>query len=136
MNEEATVRANIELWAKQYNDHDAAGLAAWYTQECVYLTPTGLALVGPDQIHQYFKASFERSPKIGIVVQIEQFRMDKPDLAVARGTFEVTNLVDPKGKPLPIKGPWVSTFVMREGRWIPLTHASAITLEAYAPVHA
>jgi uncharacterized protein (TIGR02246 family) len=136
MTDETTLRKNIEMWAQQYNDHDAAALAAWYTKDCVYITPTGLALVGPEQIHHYFDTSFKRSPGVGITVRIDELRMDRPDLAVARGTFEVTNVVDPAGKPLPMKGPWVSTFLMEEGRWVPLTHASAITLPSYAPAQA
>jgi uncharacterized protein (TIGR02246 family) len=135
MNDEATIRKNIELWAEQYNNHDAVALAAWYTTDCVYITPTGMALLGPKQILEYFQASFKRAPAMKIAVRVEHFGMDKPDLAIARGTFEVANVVDPNGKPLPMKGPWVSTFVMRDGRWIPLVHASAIALEAYVSVH-
>lgn len=135
MNDEATFRKNIELWAQQYNQHDAAALAAWYTKDCVYLTPTGLALVGPDQIRQYFQSSFEQSPLVAIAIQIEQFITDKPDLVVARGTFEVTNLLDPTGTPVPMKGPWVATFARRDERWIPLTHAAAMAIEAFVPAH-
>lgn len=136
MNDETLIRKNIDVWLQQYNDHDAAGLAAWYTKDCVYITPTGMALVGPAEIHQYFQESFKRSPAVGIKAQVEEFRMEKPDLAIARGTFEVTGMQDPNGKPMPIKGPWVTTFLMQEGRWVPLTHASAVTLETYVPVRA
>ena len=136
MNHDATIRPNIELWVQQYNNHDAPGLAAWYTKDCVYITPTGLALVGPDQIREYFDASFKRSPRAVIAVEIAELKTDRPDMAVARGTFDITNLVDPSGKPLAVHGPWVTTFVMQEGRWIPLVHASAMTLPAYVPAHA
>ncbi len=135
MNIEATIRKNIELWAQQYNDHDAASLAGWYTNDSVYITPTGLGLVGPEQIHAYFDASFKRAPKARIAVEIGPVQLMKPDLAIANGTFEITNAVDPTGKPVPIKGPWVSTFVMQQERWIPIAHASAITLQAYVPAH-
>ena len=134
MNDEATLRRNIEVWVAQYRDHDAAALAAWYTKDSVYITPTGLMLVGPEQVRQYFDASFKRSPAMGIEVKVDEIRVEKPGLAIGRGTFEVTKAVDPTGKPLPLKGPWVTTFVMRGERWIPLTHASAITVEAYVPV--
>lgn len=136
MDHEATIRQSIDLWAQQYNGHDAAGLAGWYTNECVYITPTGMALVGTQQIHAYFDASFKRAPEGRIAVEIGTVTSMKPDLVVATGTFEITNAVDPAGKPLPIKGPWVSTFLMQEGRWIPIVHASAITLPAYAAAHA
>lgn len=135
MDHEATIRQNIELWAQQYNSHDAAGLAAWYTEESVYITPTGMALLGPKQVHDYFEASFKRSPAVAIAVQTAEVHPVRPDMLVGRGTFEIFNLVDPAGKPLPIKGPWVSTFVLQEGRWMAMAHASAMTLPAYVPAH-
>lgn len=136
MNDEATIRKNIDLWMQQYNNHDATGLASWYTKDSVYIAPTGVALIGPDQIRQYFEASFKRSPKAEVSVRVEQIRIDRPDLAIGRGAFELTNIVDPNGKTLSVKGPWVTSFVMQTGRWIPLTHASTITLEGYAPLRA
>ncbi len=102
----------------------------------MYITPTGMVLLGPDQIRQYFQASFKRAPEARIKVQTGQVKTIRPDLVVGVGTMELDNLIDPAGKPLHFKGAWVSTFAMQGERWIPIAHASAITLDAYAPAHA
>jgi uncharacterized protein (TIGR02246 family) len=136
MNDEALIRHNIEQWVEEYNRHDAAALAERYAEDSMYITPTGVMLAGPRQIRDYMEASFKRSPSIEIKVQIDQVKTDGPNLAVGRGLFELTNALDPAGKPLPMKGPWLSTFLRRGDRWIPITQAAALTLETYVPVNA
>ncbi len=126
--DEALIRKNIELWGQQFNKRDAAALAKWYPQDSVYVTPTGLKLSGPAEIQTYFEHSFQESPKSQIAIQITRIRMVKPDLAVGEGTFEITNLTTTDGKPIPMKGPWVSTFFMQGGQWAPLAHAAAMTM--------
>ncbi|MBP1635741.1 MAG: hypothetical protein H6Q10_2315 [Acidobacteria bacterium] len=126
--DEATIRKNVDMWVQQYNTHDAAGLAKWYKADSVYLAPGGEIFIGPDAVQKYFEHSFQQSPKSQIAVQLTQLKFVRPDLAVGHGTFEVTNLVMKDGTPLPMKGPWVTTFVKQDGQWAPLAHGASMML--------
>jgi len=126
--DEALIRKNIEQWGQQFNARDAAALAKWYPQNSVYVTPTGLKLTGPAEIQTYFEHSFQQSPKSRIAIQVARIWMVKPDLALGEGTFEITDLTAPDGKPIPMKGPWVTTFFMQGGQWAPLAHAAAMAM--------
>lgn len=126
--DEATIRKNIELWVQQYNKHDAAALAKWYRKTAVYVTPTGEMFLGPEQIQQYFEKGFQQSAKEQISVQVTALRVEKPDLMVGYGTFEVTGIERPGGMTHPMKGPWVATFVKEGAEWFPLTHAASMQM--------
>lgn len=127
--DEATLRKNIELWVQQYNKQDAAALGKWYQKTSVYLTPTGEMLLGPEQILKYFEHSFQEAPKGQIAVQVTALKVEKPDLMVGYGTYEITGMQGPEGMGMPMKGPWVATFAKEAGgAWFPLTHAASMQM--------
>jgi uncharacterized protein (TIGR02246 family) len=127
--DEAAIRKNIELWVQSYNKHDAGPIAKMYTQNAVYLAPTGEMYTGPSGIQKYLEESWKQSPKVQIKVETKQIRGLKPDVAFGHGTYEITNAMGPDGKPMTMKGPWVATFTMQGEQWVAVTHAATTMLK-------
>lgn len=48
-----------------------------------------------------------------------------PDIAVNEGTYEVSGVMTPDGKPAPpIKGAYVNTIVKKNGSWVIASNAT------------
>lgn len=112
-------------WAAAFAKGDAKALAALYTENAVRVTPEGVA-VGRDAILKEFAASVA-GPWKGATIKITpgQTRTVAPDIAAGEGTYEVTGLRGPDGKPAPpLKGHYLNTMVKKGGAWLLASNAA------------
>ena len=69
-----------------YNAHDAAKLAALWSESAVYVLPdTGESIVGREAIQKMFGEMFEKSPAAHLTVETESIRFVSPDVALESG---------------------------------------------------
>jgi uncharacterized protein (TIGR02246 family) len=125
--DDSALRANIAQWGEAYNRHDAAAVAKWYAPDAVYISPAGRVVMGSAEIQKYHEEGWKKSPTAQITIATTRVILIKPDVAMAYGTFETSGAMGPDGKPVVAKGPWVATYVMREGQWRVLTHTAAFS---------
>jgi uncharacterized protein (TIGR02246 family) len=107
-------------WAATFARGDAKGLAGYYTENAVRVTPQAGAVVGRAAIEKEFAGNFAgpwKGTKIKIVVGATQ--AVGTDIAVNEGTYEVTGIMGPDGKPVPpLKGHYLNTIVKKNGAWM------------------
>jgi len=103
---EADAQAHLATWLEAANAGDAAGVAASYTEDAVYLDPWGSVHQGRAAIQEYFRQSLARSTDWeatfdGLVIQ--------GDLVAGYGTWSATP-VAPEGAAA-IGGRWQAVTV-------------------------
>ncbi len=115
-------------WAAAFARADVKGLASLYTENAIRITPEGGRVVGRDAIGKEFAANFAGPWKgAKIKIQIGAVETVGPDIAVGEGTYEVTGVTGPDGKPVPpIKGSYVNTMVKKNGAWVLASNAAVL----------
>lgn len=115
-------------WAAAFAKADVKALASLYTDNAVRITPEGGRVVGRDAISKEFATNFA-GPWKGATIKIEIGSVQPvgPDIAVGEGTYEVTGVTGPDGKPVPpIKGSYVNTMVKKGGAWVLASNAAVL----------
>lgn len=115
-------------WAAAFSRADVKALANLYTENAIRITPEGGKVVGREAIGKEFAANFAGPWKgATIKIQIGAVETVAPDIAVGEGTYEVSGVKGPDGKPVPpLKGSYINTMVKRNGAWVLASNAAVL----------
>jgi uncharacterized protein (TIGR02246 family) len=115
-------------WAATFAKADAKGLANFYTENSVRVSPEGGTVVGRAAIEKEFATNFA-GPWKGTTIKITVGKVESlgPDTGVAEGTYEVMGIKMPDGKMAPpIKGSYLNTVVKKNGSWMLASNAAVL----------
>jgi uncharacterized protein (TIGR02246 family) len=106
----AEVEADFEAlraeWQSLANADDAAGVAAFYTEDAVFVDTYGNVYSGREAIQAYFEGSFPTGSDLAIETAET---VVEGDMAVGRGTFSQT-VQGPEGE-LRLNGMWMTASI-------------------------
>lgn len=113
-------------WAAAFAKGDAKTLAGFYTETAVRVSPEGGKVVGRSAIEKEFVSNFAGPWKgARITINVGNTQAVGADTAVNEGTYEVTGVQMPDGKPAPaIAGRYLNTLVKKNGAWILASNAA------------
>ena len=113
-------------WAAAFAKGDAKGLAGFYTENAVRVTPEGGIVVGRAAIEKEFAAAIAGPWKgAKIAIHVGSIQHLAADSAVNDGTYEVTG-TGPDGKPMTQKGSYLNTIVKKGGAWVIAGNAAVL----------
>lgn len=110
---EAEVRALTRAVTKSYNEADAKGLAALFTEDATLIGSDGEEVRGRSAIFEQYSAAFGNGPTAKLEGKIKVVRLPTPDVATVGGEFRLT---DEAGTTV-AGGSFDLLAVRREGRW-------------------
>lgn len=115
-------------WAAAFAKGDAKALAGFYTENAIRVTPEGGKAVGRSAIEKEFASNFAGAWKgARITISVGNTQPLGADIAVNEGTYEVTGIVMPNGKPAPpVKGNYLNTIVKKNGAWMLASNAASV----------
>ena len=115
-------------WTTAFARADAKSLASLYTENAVRITPEGGKVLGRSAIEKEFASNFAGPWKgAKIMINVGSTAPVGPDIAVNEGTYEVTGVTTPDGKPAPpIKGSYINTIVKKNGAWALASNAAVL----------
>lgn len=94
--EVAAVRKQIESLTQAFNKHDAAAVAAHWTEQGEFITPAGEVLQGREAILEAYQKYFENNKEAKLDVGVPAVELHSPSVASERG---VARVVSPEGEP-------------------------------------
>jgi uncharacterized protein (TIGR02246 family) len=108
------VRAALKSFAQAFNKHDAAAVAAAWTEDAVYTDPAGGAeLIGRAQIQEWYAQLFKDCPQAALKAEIMDTEFAGDAKIFVRGTAEVTG-----GEGEPERSSFVAALVKQGDRWL------------------
>lgn len=110
---EAEVRSLLSSVTKAYNQADAKGLAARFTDDAVLIDSDGEEVRGRDSIGQHYAKAFGNGPTCKISGEVQAVHFLSPDVASVAGQFQ---LQDEEGAALS-SGLYNLIAVRKEGQW-------------------
>lgn len=112
-------------WAAAFARGDAKALAAFYTENAVRVSPEGNS-VGRSAIEKEFVSNFAGPWKgAKITINVGSVQPVTADIAVNEGSYEVSGLKTPDGKPAPpVMGKYLNTIVKKNGAWVLASNAA------------
>jgi uncharacterized protein (TIGR02246 family) len=115
-------------WAAAFAKADAKTLASLYTENGIRITPEGGKVIGRAAIEKEFTTNFAGPWKgAKIKINVGSTAAVSPDVAVNEGTYEVTGVTLPDGKPAPpITGSYINTIVKKGGAWVLASNAAVL----------
>jgi uncharacterized protein (TIGR02246 family) len=121
-------------WTAAFAKGDAKALAGLYTENAVRVTPEGGRVVGRNAIEQEFVSNFAGPWKgARITISVGAIQAVSAEVAVNEGSFEVSGLHTPDGKPAPpVKGHYLNTIVKKGGAWMLASNAAVAPAAAPA----
>jgi uncharacterized protein (TIGR02246 family) len=112
--DEATIRANAAKYVESYNRRDSKTMASMWSPEAVYIDDeTGEKAVGHDAIAKQLDYEFAGAEDAKLTIQIGSIDFVSPNVAVEKGTAEVTY-----GKRPAEKSDYTAVHVRRDGKWL------------------
>jgi uncharacterized protein (TIGR02246 family) len=113
-------------WTAAFARADAKTLASFYTENAVRITPEAGKAVGRAALEKEFATNFAGAWKgATIKINVGATQTVGPDIAVNEGTYEVSGVTMPDGKPAPpIKGSYLNTIVKKNGAWVIASNAA------------
>lgn len=120
----------IAAWEKAYNNGDAAGVAAIYSEDAILMPPNSPALKGREAIDRYMRAGMAQGPSL-ISIKTEE-SSTHGDTGVRRGTYRVTTK---EGQELEA-GKYLEIWKKNDGKWqlrLDIWNADAPAAETPAP---
>jgi len=112
-------------WAAAFAKADAKALAAFYTENAVRVSVEAGKAVGRSAIEKEFVANFAGPWKgAKITINVGPVRPVGADIAVNEGTYEVTGITGPDGKPAKLAGSYLNTIVKKGGAWMLASNAA------------
>jgi uncharacterized protein (TIGR02246 family) len=115
-------------WTAAFARADAKALASLYTENGIRITPEGGKVLGRSAIEKEFASNFAGPWKgAKIKINVGSIAPVSPDIAVNEGTYEVTGVTAPDGKPVPpLKGSYINTIVKKNGAWVLASNAAVL----------
>jgi uncharacterized protein (TIGR02246 family) len=110
---EVEIRNLLKAMTNAYNQADAKGLAAVFTDDAVLFDPEGEEVRGRDAIGQHYGEAFDIGPTCKIVEEVEEVHYLSPDVASVIGHF---HLDDEKGTAL-FSGRYSLIAVRKQNQW-------------------
>lgn len=111
---ETAIRKAVASYAKAFNAHDAAALAAHWAAEGVHVVKeTGERTHGREAIEKDFATLFQDSPEAALGVKIDGIRFIKPDVATVEGVARVAIAEDG-----PSDTAFTAIFLKEDGNWL------------------
>ena len=112
--DEATIRANAAKYVELYNRRDSKSMAAMWSPDAVYINDeTGEKAVGPEAIAKQLDYEFAGAEDAKLSINIDSVDFVSPNVAVEKGTAEVTYGKLPKEK-----SDYTAVHVKRDGKWL------------------
>jgi uncharacterized protein (TIGR02246 family) len=112
--DEAVIRANADKYVEAYNRRDSKSMAAMWSPEAVYMDPTtGEGVVGREAIAKQFDYAFAGAEDAKLAVAIESIEFVSPNVAIEKGTADVTYTDFPAEKTN-----YTAVHVKRDGQWL------------------
>jgi uncharacterized protein (TIGR02246 family) len=110
------VRALTDQFIAAWNKHDAAALAAIWTENGDYAEPDGRTVFGRADIQKLFTlehGSVFKNSELNLVV--ERVKSVGDDVAIADGTYELFKATDPAGRPIGIRTGYFTNVLVKQG---------------------
>jgi uncharacterized protein (TIGR02246 family) len=112
--DEATIRANAAKYVEAHNRRDSKTMASMWSPEAVYIDEqTGEKAVGHDAIARQLDHEFAGADDAKLTIHIDSIDFLSPNVAVEKGTAEVTY-----GKRPAEKSEYTAVHVKRDGKWL------------------
>jgi uncharacterized protein (TIGR02246 family) len=112
--DEAAIRALGEKYVEAYNRRDSKLMADMWSPEAVYMDPnTGEGIVGREAIARQFDYAFAGAEDAKLAINIESIAFVSPNVAIEKGTAEVTYTDFPAEKT-----DYTAVHVKRDGQWL------------------
>jgi uncharacterized protein (TIGR02246 family) len=112
--DEATIRANAGKYVEAYNRRDSKTMASMWSPEAVYTdSTTGEGVVGRDEIAKQLDHAFAGAEDAKLKVTIDSIDFVSPNVAIEKGTAEVTYAKSPTEKT-----EYTAVHVKRDGKWL------------------
>ncbi|MBX7166049.1 MAG: nuclear transport factor 2 family protein [Pirellulales bacterium] len=110
----AAVRKALAALVEAVNRHDAAAVAAGWSEDAVYVDPAdGLQLNGRSEIQARYEAIFKEQPQLKLVATITELQLDGDSSARVRGTTETDD-----GSGNKTAGAFLAELERKEDRWL------------------
>jgi uncharacterized protein (TIGR02246 family) len=113
-------------WTAAFARADVKALGSYYTENAVRVTAQAGTVVGRAAIEKEFTANFAGPWKgTKIKINVGSTQTVAADIAMNEGTYEVTGITMPDGKPAPpLKGRYLNTIVKKNGAWVIASNAA------------
>lgn len=114
--EQAAIEAAFDGITADYGTHDAAVLAAYYTDDAVWIADDEPNTVGRESIQQAITQRFTEMPDVAIDIQPEEIVVSSSgDLAIAYGTYTLSGTRD--GAAAKDSRKFVTSHRKMDGEW-------------------
>jgi uncharacterized protein (TIGR02246 family) len=110
--EEAAVRAAVDAYVAAYNRGDAKAVAQFWSDQGVWVSPSGQRTQGRDAIRKELESMFTENKGLHIEVLDSSIRLVKPEVAVEEGRVRV---ISPKEAPS--ESTYIAIQVKQGGKW-------------------
>ncbi len=112
--DEAAIRANAAKYVEAYNRRDSRTMASMWSPDAVYTdNSTGEGVVGREAIAKQLDYAFAGAEDAKLVVNIGSVEFVSPNVAIERGTAEVSYSKSPTEKT-----EYSAVHVKRDGHWL------------------
>jgi uncharacterized protein (TIGR02246 family) len=113
---EAAIHATYKQFAQAWNQHDAAAMAALWTERGDHMEPDGRTVFGREEVQRLFAIEhgsvFKKSE---LHLAVEHVRMTSDDVAVVDGTYELFHATDTRGNAIGLRAGYFTSVVARDG---------------------
>ena len=106
-------------YERAWQKADAKAIAALYTDSGILVDSAGVVVHGRAAIEKAQAANFAgpfKGTTLAITVGVSQ--SVTPNVSVNEGTYTVSGVMGPDGKPLPLSGHYVNTLVKQGNSWM------------------
>lgn len=110
--DESAIRAAVDSYVAAYNRGDAKAVAACWSENADWVSPTGQRFQGRQAIEREMQAMFADNKGLKIEVIEPTIRLLTPDAALEEGTVRVIRPGEP-----PSKSTYVAVHAKKNGRW-------------------
>lgn len=106
-----------DRYESTYNERDAAGIAAMYVEDAMWLPPDGPRVEGRAAIQQAMEGTYASMPELSWSLESDAYRTSSAgDAAVGHGTFHTAG-TDSTGQAVDATYQWMATYRNVDGSW-------------------
>ncbi len=111
--DDAAISAALTKYVETFNQHDAAAVAACWTEKCVHNDlATGETTTGREAMQSDLAEVFKAVPDSQLTGTIDTVRMIRPDVASVVGTTLISG-----GRMAPAQSVFSAIMVLSDGKW-------------------